>query len=186
MKPVLLLAAGAVLFSAGCGFSRTATHTITETTTIVRTVTTTPPQTPATPCTGDQLTATFAAQEGSAGAGNIVYTLTIANSSTTACKVSGLPQVQLFDKDGNALPTHATQSPGSTFEEVALDPGASTSYDARFSPDVPGTGDKQGGKCQPTAATLRVTAPGGGTVDAQVSPPTSVCEQGSLSLRPHS
>jgi hypothetical protein len=186
MKRVLPLAALLVLGAAGCGFSRTATHTVTQTVTVTNTVTTAPSQASVDPCTGDDLKATFDVQEGSAGAGNVVYTLTLTNSSSSVCKVSGVPQVTLFDKDGNVLPTNATAEPGSTFEDVGLQPGASTAYDARFSPDVAGTGDTQGGKCQPTAATLRVTAAGGGNVDAPVSPPTPVCEQGSISLRPHS
>ena len=58
-------------------------------------------------------------------------------------------------------------------------PGA----EAQFSPDVNGTGDSTSGQCQPTATVLRVTAPGGGTFDAPIQPPTPVCEQGSLHFK---
>ena len=185
-RRALALAAGIVLVASGCSLSRTANHTVTETTTVVRTVTapTTSSNATASPCTGDELKATFAVQDGSAGAGNITSTLTLTDGSSSACTLSGLPAVQLFDKNGNELPTHASQEPGSNLPAATLQPGGSLAYDARFSPTVPGQGDNQSGRCQPTAATLRVTAPGGGTVDAQVTPPTPVCEQGSLSLRP--
>jgi hypothetical protein len=53
---------------------------------------------------------------------------------------------------------------------------------ARFSPDVAGDGDAQTGPCQPTAHTLQVTADGGGVTEISIKPPTSVCEQGTLSF----
>ena len=184
-RRLLALAAGIVLVASGCSLSRASSHTVTETTTVVRTVTTTTSGgASASPCTGDELKATFAMQDGSAGAGQVTYTLTLTDGSSSACTISGLPAVQLFDKSGNELPTHASQEPGSNLPAATLQPGGSIAYDARFSPTVNGQGDSQTGRCQPTAATLRVTAPGGGTVDASVSPPTPVCEQGSLSLRP--
>ena len=60
-----------------------------------------------------------------------------------------------------------------------LQPGASASAEARFSPDVTGVADGTSGACQPKAATVRVVI-GSGTLDAPVQPPTSVCEQGAL------
>jgi hypothetical protein len=44
---------------------------------------------------------------------------------------------------------------------------------------VNGVGDNTNGTCQPKASTLRV-ALGGAPLDAPISPPTSVCEQGTL------
>ena len=64
---------------------------------------------------------------------------------------------------------------------VILDPGQWTRATARFSPDVPGTGDsQQPGPCEPTAYSLRVNARGGGTTTAKLLPPTPVCERGRL------
>jgi hypothetical protein len=178
-----LLVAGAVLVASGCGGSKTTTQTVVNTTTVVRTVTTIAPPPQVATCTGGDLSATFAVQPGSAGAGQIVYTLTLKNSSSSKCSLAGSPELQLLDKNGAVLPTHAAPEPGSSLLGRALHPGDSMSYDARFSPDVPGTGDQQTGRCQPIATAVRVTPPGGGTVDTQVSPPTSVCEQGAITLR---
>jgi len=54
---------------------------------------------------------------------------------------------------------------------------------ARFSPDIPGPGEPQTGRaCEPTATKLRVVVSGGGTLLAPISPPTPVCEHGSLQV----
>ena len=176
---VLAAAAGLLSLSA-CGGSSTVTVTATQTVTTTRTVTTSAAGGGA--CTGDQLTGTFAVVPGSAGAGQISYALTLTNSSQTSCLVSGLPSVQLLDAAGAPLPTHVSPShPGQgTAARIVLQPGGSAVAQARFSPDVNGVGDQTNGPCQPRASTLRVTMDGGGTVDAPIRPPTSVCEQGSL------
>lgn len=159
--------------------------TRTRTVTVTHTVTTTPSTARAAACTGDQLSGTFAAVPGSAGAGQIEYGLTLINTSQKPCFVSGLPQVQLLDATGASLPTHvvAAQPGTATAALITLAPGASAAASARFSPDVSGQGDAQSGACQPTAHTLRVSPNGGGTVDAPIKPPTSVCEQGRLSFQ---
>ena len=171
-----LLAAGAL---AGCG--TTTTVTVTRTVTTTRTVTAPAPGSAAA-CTGAELTGTFAAVPGSAGAGQISYALTVKNVGRSACFVSGLPAVQLLDASGAKLPTHVAASrPGvGTAARVVLAPGATASAQARFSPDVGGTGDAQTGVCQPQATTLRVTPNGGGSLDVPIRPPTSVCERGQL------
>jgi len=178
-----LVALVALAFVAGgCGGGTT---TVTVTTTRTVTVATAPPSSAASPCAGDALSATFAAVPGSAGAGNIVYRLRLANTGSSSCWVSGLPQVQLLDANGAALPTTVRAArPGvGTAAKIVLAPDGAATADARFSPDVPGVGDsQQPGQCEPTAATLRVTAPGGGTVDAPITPPTPVCERGQLSF----
>lgn len=159
--------------------------TRTRTVTVIRTVTTTPGASRATACTGGQLSATFAAVSGSAGAGQIEYTLTLTNTSQKPCFVSGIPQAQLLSPTGSSLPTHviAAQPGTGTAALITLTPGASAVANARFSPDVAGQGDAQSGPCQPAAHTLRVSPSGGGTVDAPIRPPTSVCEQGRLSFQ---
>ena len=185
MKRAALALAGLALAAslAGCGGTKTVTVTTTRTVTVTRTVTgpTTPPANAA-PCTGGDLHGTFTALAGSAGAGHIVYTLTLTNAGNAACWVSGLPVVQLLDGSGNGLPTQVIAGrPGvATAAKVTLVPGAAAGAQARFSPDVQGVGDSTTGPCQPTASTLRVTPNGGGTLDVAISPPTSVCEQGQL------
>jgi hypothetical protein len=180
----------AVLALAGCG--GTTTQTVTQTVTHVKTVTvhaattSTTVAAPATdPCASESLTGSFDEVPGSAGAGQIVYKLTVTNTGSTPCFVSGIPQVQLLGTTGKALPTSASaaQAGTATAAKVSLLHGDSAAAEAQFSPDVNGTGDSTSGQCQPTATVLRVTAPGGGTLDAPIQPPTPVCEQGSLHFK---
>ena len=170
---------------AGCGGAKTVTVTQTVTRTVTHTVTTTPPPAAAPACTGSSLGGTFAGIPGSAGAGQISYRLTVTNTSNAACFVTGMPQLQLLDAQGAALPTSVTAAqPGqATAAKIVLQPSASATSDARFSPDVPGVGEGQAGKpCEPVAHQLQVTANGGGTFVVPITPPTSVCEHGSLRM----
>jgi hypothetical protein len=183
------LATVVVLALAGCG--GTTTQTVTQTVTHVRTVTVTTPGTttnaaPASaPCAASSLQGSFDAVPGSAGAGQITYKLTLTNTGSTACFLSGIPQVQLLGTTGGALPTSTSAEPPvpANPAKISLQHGQSAAAEARFSPDVNGTGDNAPGQCQPTATVLRVTAPGGGTLDAPIQPPTPVCERGSLHFR---
>lgn len=133
-------------------------------------------------CEASDLTGTFSELAGSAGAGNIVYTLKLTNASQNACYLSGLPDVQLLDANGKALPTSTTPAqPGTqTAVKAIVAPGASATSQARFSPDVNGVGES-GNPCEPKASTMRVTV-GGGTLDLKIDPPTSVCSHGAMQL----
>jgi hypothetical protein len=183
------LAIVGVLALAGCGGGGTKTVTVTQTQTVthVRTVTA-PPATTTTPpaaaseCTGSDMQGSFAVVEGSAGAGQISYRLTVTNKSSTPCWVSGVPAAQLLGTTGNPLPTHVSsaQAGAALAAEISLQQGESATADARFSPDVTGVGDHTSGPCEPTATVLRVTLAGPSSFDAPVQPPTPVCEQGSL------
>jgi hypothetical protein len=186
-----VLAAGVVLVAvaAGCGGTKTVTVTQTSTTVQTVTVTTTAPATTTGPaeaaaCTAADLTGNFSADPGSAGAGNIVYSLHLTNTSSSPCFVSGLPAVTLLDKNGSPLPTHvsAAQAGQATAARIVLQSRDAAKADARFSPDVPSTGEQQIGACEPKSYVLRVTAPDGGTVAAPISPPTAVCGHGSLNF----
>lgn len=177
--------AGIVLGAlAGCGGAKTVTVTQTVTRTVTRTVTTSPPAA-APACTGGDLGGSFDVVPGSPGAGQISYDLTLTNTSGSPCFVSGLPQLQLLDAQGGALPTSvsAAQPGQGTAAKIVLQPGGSAKSEARFSPDVPGPGEGQAGQpCEPVSHQLQVTANGGGTVVVPVKPPTSVCEHGSLRM----
>jgi hypothetical protein len=137
-------------------------------------------------CTGSMLTGTFEVIPGSAGAGNIVYRLRLSDSSSRACFVTGLPRVTLLDTHGRKLPTRASSAgrPGRlTAIMVPLTSGRSATLTARFSPDVPGQGEPVSARqCEPTAYRLRVSPSGGGAVVVPATPPTPVCEHGSLQL----
>jgi len=172
---------------AGCGGAKTLTATRTVTRTVTAPpVTTTAPAAAAVPaCTGALLGGSFDTIRGSAGAGQISYMLTLTNTSNSPCFVSGLPQVQLLDAQGGALPTSvsAVQPGQETAAKFVIQPSLSATSVARFSPDVPGPGEgKANQPCEPTAHQLQVTATGGGTVVVPVNPPTPVCEHGSLRM----
>jgi hypothetical protein len=133
------------------------------------------------PCRAAQLRGTFTAVPGSAGAGNIVYRLSLQNRSSAVCFVSGLPVVTLLGRLGRALPTHVVPAfpGGGTAAMIVLQPGGKARADARFSPDVPGPGETTTGRCEPVAYRLRVRF-GGGSLTAPIVRPTPVCEHGGL------
>jgi hypothetical protein len=134
-------------------------------------------------CTGAQLSGTFKAVPGSAGAGNITYRLVLRNVSNHRCDVTGLPQGRLLDKAGKSLPTHVQAAfPGALSAVlVRVGPGGRTVASARFSPDVPGTGEPAPGTvCERAAYWFRVTGQGGGTTKVRLTPATPVCEHGRL------
>ena len=160
-----------VFVAAGCG---TKTTTITQTQTVTKTVTKTVRATGN--CTGAELSATFDLVPGSQGAGNVVYALKITNMTSSPCEL-GIIGFQLLDKGGAFNPTNVTPLP-----PTSIGANETLGYNARFSPDVNGTGDNTNGSCQPTSATLRIDV-GEGSVQAPISPPTSVCEQGSMTFR---
>ena len=171
--------AGAALVAAGCGLTSTASKTTTVTRTVTRTVTHTVTASAApagNACTAHDLTGTFQVLQGSAGAGNIVYTLKVTNASQAACTVSGIPDLTVLDASGNRMPStpSVTTSHGPT---VALQPGDSATAQVRFSPDV--TPCDTG-----TAKTLRVTMPDGSTFDTKFDPATHLCGGGSLQPTP--
>jgi len=137
------------------------------------------------PCKGSDLSGTFAAVPGSPGAGNIVYALRLKNTSSSSCTLTGIPGVALLDRRGRRLPTHPFPAhPGAlTAVLVTLAPGKAATATARFSPDVPGTGEPvTGRRCEPIAYRLLVRPNGGGTVSAPIRPPTPVCEHGGMQL----
>ena len=144
---------------------------------------TAPASTSAPFCTGQQLSGAFSVLRGSAGAGTVVYTLRLRNRSRDACTVTGIPALQLLGRQGGALPTQVRAATATALRPVLVTvlPGRSTTASARFSPDVPGTGEPlTSGSCEPTAYHVRVAALGGGTTTVPISPPTPVCEHGSL------
>jgi hypothetical protein len=187
-----LALAAIALSAAGCGIGgstktvtvvRVHTHTITVTTTVTQSSSTTTSQAAPATCTGSQLSGNFQAVGGSGAAGQISYELKLTNTSQTRCSVTGVPQVQLLDAKKAALPTHVV-GPHSDMlvTPVLMAPGVSATAQARFSSSVPGKGDAKSGPCQPEAWYLRVSPGGGGTVDTDIAPPTSVCERGTLNF----
>jgi hypothetical protein len=117
--------AGAALVAAGCGLTSTKTVTTTVTKTVTRTVTNTVTTSGASnACTAHDLTATFQVLPGSAGAGNIVYTLKVTYAAQAACTVHGAPHITFLDAAGNAMAAHVSPA-GGLGAVVALQPGGS-------------------------------------------------------------
>ena len=167
--------AGAALVAAGCGLtsSKTTTVTTTVTRTVTRTVTTTRPSGR---CAASDFTVTFKVLQGSAGAGNIVYTLRATKASQHACILSGVPTIDFLDASGAVMPSKISAGNG-TVPLVTLQPGDSASSQVRFSPDID--------PCDSgTATTLRVTMPDGSTLETKIDPPTRLCGAGSLQPTP--
>jgi hypothetical protein len=137
-----------------------------------------------TACTGSNLSGKFLVVPNSQGAGNILYTVQLRNRSKITCFVSGIPGLRLIGKTGKNLPTkvvpiHVGQL---TAVKVTLKPGAYAASTARFSPDVPGPGEGHPGNCEQVAYKVRISPAGGGSLLGPVSPPTPVCEHGSMSM----
>jgi hypothetical protein len=174
--------AGAALVAAGCGLTSSASRTTTVTQTVTRTVThtvTTTSPTGGGACSAHDLTGTFEVLQGSAGAGNIVYTLKVVNASQSACTVSGIPTIDFLDSSGQPLKKAVSPNGAGTAVVVTLQPGDSARSQVRFSPDVD--------PCDPgTATTLRLTMPDNSTLDAKISPATRLCGGGSLQPTPFS
>ncbi len=136
------------------------------------------------PCRGAQLAGAFTAIPGSPGAGSISYRLVLRNASPSTCFLSGIPTLTLIGAHGKALPTATRpEHPGELAAiRIDLKHGQRASLDARFSPDVPGPGEGQVGRCEPLASRLRVVPNGGGSLLVPVTPATSVCEHGAMTL----
>lgn len=148
------------------------TQTVTVTRTVTHTVTTSAAPSAAGGCEASDLTGTFAVLPGSAGAGNIVYTLHVTNASQHACTVAGVPSVTFLDAHGAVMDQH-TNPEGPAGPVVSLQPGGSASAQVRFSPDV--------APCDPgTATTLRVQMPDRSTFDVELDPATKLCGAGSV------
>lgn len=198
--------AAVILGAIGCGSSSPSSAPTTATTAAegATTVTTAPPTTAeaspttslpptsvsttaASPalCTVANLQATFSVIPNSQGAGNEVARIVLTNSGSTVCQTYGYVGMLLLGANGAALPTDVVRVPGtSNYPIINLAPGASASATARFSPDIPGTGDSQTGACQPTATSTEITPPDNTAHLIVPGPGTSVCEGGTMSVGP--
>ncbi|MBU1383359.1 MAG: DUF4232 domain-containing protein [Alphaproteobacteria bacterium] len=120
------------------------------------------PAAAAPPCRGPQLK--LSAEGGDAGAGNRVSILGVQNIGAAACSLTGYPIVTLQDAQGGPIgAVRAEQSLGSYFRQgeipgpVELAPQAKAFFDIAWNvvPD-----ESQGQKTCPSAARIRITAPG--------------------------
>jgi hypothetical protein len=139
-----------------------------------------------TACAPSDLTASMTVINGSPGAGSISYNVRLKNRSGGSCSVSGRPGLTLLGRHGHALPTHVVADrPGTgTAALITLAHGATAVAQARFSPDIPGSGEPAKGRCERPAYGVRVAlaSPGQGSLTGKVTPPTPVCEHGRIVL----
>lgn len=134
-------------------------------------------------CATTDLSGAFVITPGSAGAGHITYTIRLTNTTSRPCTLYGHPGLLLLGVNNAPVPTHVQWNAIVPNRLLTLAPNASASASARFSPDIPGTGDATSGNCQPTAAHIRITPPDETTsLVATVAPATPVCERGALSV----
>jgi hypothetical protein len=122
-----------------------------------------------------QLAAKMTFIKGSQGAGNVSYKLTISNSGT-ACRLNNQPILRLIGARGQNLPTKVIWS--GKAGSVLIKKGKSASATMRFSPDIPGPGEPKRGACEPKAHRIKLVS--AGVLFGPVSPPTSVCERGTM------
>jgi len=134
-------------------------------------------------CHTSNLSASYTVVVGSAAAGSISYNLRLTNTSMHQCTIYGYAGMLLLDANHKPLPTNVQRDSLAPKRLLRLDPGGSAAATVRFSPDVNGVGDKPGQPCQPTAHYTEVTPPDETTqLVTAVSPPTSVCERGTMAL----
>lgn len=134
-----------------------------------------------------RVSGTFAVVPGSAGAGNVVYALRLHNKGAASCLLSRLPELRLLAAAGakpKQLATKIVADPRFEPRTFLLRPGKTATAQARFSPDVPGPGETTPGRCEPVAHYASVVVAGAKVV-LRVSPPTSVCEHGSMTFTPY-
>jgi len=137
------------------------------------------------PCRGSQLIGNFSLVRDSEGAGNVTYALELINRSRSTCSVTGLPEMQLLAVSGRLLPTHVSLARIGRLAPLllVLAHGDVAWASARFSPDVPGVGERTLGPCEATASRVRVSSRSpDSAVVLPVRPPTPVCEHGSMSV----
>lgn len=134
-------------------------------------------------CHTSDLSASYTVVVDSEAAGSISYNLRLTNTSTHQCTIYGYAGMLLLDANHKPLPTNVQRDSLVPKRLLRLDPGGSAAATARFSPDVHGVGDNPGQACQPTAHYTEVTPPDETTqLVTAVSPPTSVCERGTMAL----
>src|SRR6478609_7338039 len=117
---------------------------------------------------------------GSGAAGHIGYTLAVKNRGGVACRTGNHPKLKLERANGHGLPTHVVKLGAARVVTIAA--GRTARSSLQFSPDIPSGGEPTSGPCEPVAHKVRVTftAPSSGSRTGPVSPPTSVCGQGTI------
>lgn len=140
-------------------------------------------------CHTSDVSASYTVVADSAAAGSISYNLRLTNTSTHQCTIYGFAGMLLLDANHKPLPTKVQWDSLVPKRLLRLNPGGSAAATVRFSADVPGVGDNttaapgQQWTCEPTAYYTEVTPPDETTqLVTAVSPPTPVCERGTMAV----
>jgi hypothetical protein len=175
-------AGGTTTTTAARGTTTTAGGNGTTSSTTSTSTTTSAPA--STTCQASQLS--LSAQLGNGAAGQIEQNISMRNTSSTSCTLSGYPGMQLYDSSQNPIPTNVvrgmqnfgTPAANSPAELVTLLPGALASFTVHYS-DVP-VGNET--SC-PTSASAHVTPPND-TTSATVSLQIAPCNGGTVHVSP--
>jgi hypothetical protein len=117
---------------------------------------------------------------GGDGAAGSAYTgIALTNASKHSCTLSGVPGVRFTDAAGKALPT-AAKSSGDPASRFTVKPGGKAYFTIRTA-NV--EDDNEGAPCNPEAAGLEVTLPGG-TSHVRLAGRFHACQQGAVEVFP--
>ncbi len=116
---------------------------------------------------------------GGAGMGHRYAALGLTNQTSTACRISGFPVLQLLAPDGTALPTTVLQD-GPAATPIAVGPGQTVWAALRWS--VVESDDEAANHCAPNPGWLQVTPPDESTALRAAFTGTVVCQHGRISV----
>jgi hypothetical protein len=135
------------------------------------------PESPPGRCTAADLRIAVYGEDGAAGS---AYTgIALTNASPRSCTLSGVPGVRFVDAAGKALPT-AAKSTGGTGARFTVKPGGKGYFTIRTVNVQDGA---EGAPCDPPAAALEITVPGG-TSHLRLAGPFHACQHGFVDMFP--
>jgi Protein of unknown function (DUF4232) len=118
-----------------------------------------------------------------AGLGSRFVTLVLTNVTRHRCSLAGYPGLRLLGPVNLPIATHVVRDHSVAPHTVVLNPGASARSTLRFGA-IPGPGEPQSGACEPKPARVQVTPPhatGHLVLPWRLG---SVCEHGTIDVRP--
>lgn len=128
-------------------------------------------------CTAPGLSGGFGRVEPAAG--NRYTTLWLTNTSATPCTLNGYGGLQLVGPAGEPVPTDLREDPDPAPVPVRLGPGDRAGKDLHWGV-IPVGEEPADGPCEPVAAQVRVTPPGGAQHLSVPWPFRQVCGHGTI------
>lgn len=118
-----------------------------------------------------------------AGAGQRQAKLLLTNVTRKTCTLGGYPGGLLLGAKNKPLPTNVVRNTARRAKVVTLAPGKSATTTLQWGV-VPGTGDRQSGRCQPTPARIEITPPNARGHLVLPWRNGAVCQQGRIVVNP--